>query len=169
MSQTNIRSARLDDAGDIANIYNHYIANTVVTFEEDAVAAEEMAERISETQSSNLPYLIAEENRAVLGYAYASKWKGRCAYRYTVEATVYLNPDSTGKGLGTKLYRELFKQLAELSYHMVIGGISLPNEGSIALHEKFGMEKVAHFSEVGYKFNRWVDVGYWQGSIDTLA
>ena len=165
MSEVEIRSADTGDGEAIAGIYNHYIQTTVVTFEEEDVSGQEMGERIQETQSAKLPYLVAERGGEVIGYAYASKWKGRCAYRYTVEATVYLNPDATGGGIGSALYTELFKQLKELNYHMVIGGISLPNEGSIALHEKFGMKKVAHFEEVGYKFDRWVDVGYWQGPI----
>jgi len=165
MSVTAVRSAELEDASDIAGIYNHYIANTVVTFEEDQVSAAEMAARIGETQASKLPYLVAEQSGQILGYAYASQWKGRCAYRYTVETTIYLGPSEIGNGLGTLLYRALFQQLAALNYHMAIGGISLPNEASIALHEKFGMQKVAHFSEVGFKFDRWVDVGYWQGRV----
>lgn len=160
-----IRPADGGDAHSIAAIYNHYIANTVVTFEETAVNGEEIATRIDETEEQSLPYLVAEVDDQVCGFAYASKWKGRCAYRYTVEATVYLTPDATGHGLGSKLYSELFKTLSGLGYHMVIGGISLPNDASIALHEKFGMEKVAHFKEVGYKFDQWVDVGYWQGPV----
>ena len=160
-----IRSADTVDGGPIAAIYNHFIETSIITFEEEAVSAEEISARITQTYSENLPYLVAEDNGCVKGYAYASKWKGRCAYRYTVEVTVYLDPTAIGKGIGSRLYEALFERLAAQNYHMAIAGISLPNEGSIALHEKFGMEKVAHFKEVGYKFNRWVDVGYWQGLI----
>ena len=161
-----IRAASREDATAIAEIYNHYINNTVVTFEETPVAGEEIANRIAETQSANLPWLVAEDTSGqVLGYAYASKWKGRCAYRYSVEITVYLAEEATGKGLGSRLYKALFSELKQLSYHTVIGGISLPNPASVALHEKCGLEKVAHFKEVGFKFDRWVDVGYWQGQL----
>ena len=160
-----IQAAGSGDAQSIAAIYNYYIINSVVTFEETEVTANEMAERIAETAGENLPYLVAKRGDDVIGYAYASKWKGRCAYRFTAEITVYLAPEQTGGGTGSALYRSLFDQLSALNYHMVIGGISLPNEGSIGLHEKFGMQKVAHFQEVGFKFEQWVDVGYWQGPL----
>jgi len=160
-----IREAVSSDAQSIAAIYNYYITNTVVTFEESEVTTDEMKSRLKETIEQDLPYLVAELNKQVVGFAYASKWKGRCAYRYSVETTVYLSPDSTGGGLGSLLYIELFSRLEKLGYKTAIGGISLPNPGSIALHEKFGMEKVAHFKEVGFKFEDWVDVGYWQGRL----
>ncbi|WP_163833414.1 arsinothricin resistance N-acetyltransferase ArsN1 family B [Spartinivicinus ruber] len=157
-----IRQAKPCDAENIANIYNHYISNTVITFEEESISADEMNNRIQEIMSMGLPWLIAEKNGEIVGYAYASKWNGRCAYRFSVEATVYLSPSAKSEGWGTKLYEELFSMLRESSIHVVIGGIALPNPASIALHEKFGMEKVAHFKEVGFKFGQWVDVGYWQ-------
>ncbi|NVJ65949.1 MAG: N-acetyltransferase family protein [Gammaproteobacteria bacterium] len=157
-----IRAASIDDANTIADIYNHYIQTSIITFETELVSAEEMAKRIEETQSQELPYLVLESNNQVLGYAYASKWKGRCAYRFSLETTVYLASNATGKQYGTQLYQELFTQLKALNYRTVIGGISLPNPASIALHEKMGMQKVAHFKDVGFKFNQWIDVGYWQ-------
>ena len=161
-----IRPAQAADAGAIARIYNHYVRETHVTFEETPVDAAEMATRIAETGAASLPWLVAQSSAAsagdVLGYAYASKWKGRCAYRHSVEATVYLAPGATGRGLGFALYNALLAQLREHRLHAVIGGIALPNPASIALHEKLGFEQVAHFREVGFKFGRWVDVGYWQ-------
>jgi len=93
---------------------------------------------------------------------HASKWKGRCAYRFSVEATVYLKTGKLGKGIGTKLYTALLNDLRKRNIHAVIGGIALPNKESQYLHEKFGFKKVAHFTEVGYKFNKWIDVGYWE-------
>jgi phosphinothricin acetyltransferase len=165
-----IRSVELTDAVAIANIYNHYVLNTAVTFEETEVATADIKSRISEAVEQSLPYIIyADETGDVIGYAYASKWKGRCAYRYSVEVSVYLHPDKTGHGAGTRLYEELLKQISELGYHAAIGGISLPNPASIALHEKFGMKKVAHFNEIGFKFGKWVDVGYWQGLLTSPA
>lgn len=157
-----IRVANAKDAQAIADIYNHYIDTSIITFETEHVSTKDIAGRIEETLSQELPYLVLEEDNQVIGYAYASKWKGRCAYRFTVESTVYLSHQATGKSYGTKLYQELFKQLKALNYHAVIGGISLPNPASIALHEKMGMEKVAHFKQVGFKFDKWIDVGYWQ-------
>jgi L-amino acid N-acyltransferase YncA len=160
-----IRVAGQADAAGIADIYNHYIANTVVTFEENAVAAVDIGERIQATARLDLPWLVAGDNGEITGYAYASKWNGRCAYRHTVEIAVYLSPGRTNQGLGSMLYEALFAQLRKQSIHVVIGGIALPNPGSIALHEKFGMKKVGHFEQVGFKFGRWVDVGYWQGML----
>jgi len=157
-----IRPVANADLEMIAKIYNHYVLNTVITFEEQLVTAREMEESVEEVSSAGLPWLVAEVSNQVVGYAYAGIWKGRCAYRYSVESSVYLDPKATGRGFGSKLYEALFTILREKSIHTVIGGIALPNPKSIALHEKFGMQKVAHFKEVGFKFNRWVDVGYWQ-------
>jgi L-amino acid N-acyltransferase YncA len=103
-----------------------------------------------------------EDVGVVIGYAYAGKWNVRSAYRHTVETTVYLSNSTLSKGWGTRLYQALFDTLRDKSIHTIVGGITLPNPASIALHEKFGMKKVAHFSEVGYKFGKWLDVGYWQ-------
>ncbi|MGH8166642.1 MAG: GNAT family N-acetyltransferase, partial [Woeseiaceae bacterium] len=94
--------------------------------------------------------------------AYASRWHGRCAYRFSVESTVYLDPDRTGRGVGKRLYAALIDAIRDLSMRAVIGGIALPNEPSIRLHERLGFRKVAHFEQVGFKHDRWIDVGYWQ-------
>jgi phosphinothricin acetyltransferase len=159
---TLIRSATTADSEAIARIYNHYISESVITFEEDDVSPKEMAGRVQETIGSTLPWLVAEDQGVVVGYAYASKWKARSAYRFAVESTVYPDHQYTGKGVGTKLYEELLGILRTKSLHVVIGGIAQPNPASVALHERLGFEKVAHFKEVGFKFGRRVDVGYWQ-------
>ena len=171
-----IREVQLLDVEDITTIYNHYISNTVITFEEEEVTAEVFDQRIKKIKSLDLPWLVAEDDtkgvndagcdkhsgKDVLGYAYASPWRERSAYRFTVEVTVYLSPLAIHRGLGSKLYEALIAELRKKSVHVIIGVIALPNDASIALHEKFGMKKVAHFSEVGYKFDQWIDVGYWQ-------
>lgn len=157
-----LRPATADDAGAIAAIYNHYVVNTIITFEEEAVTAVEMAERIAEVQRLNLPWFVWEEGGQVLGYAYASKWKSRCAYRYSVESSIYLAQDATGRGLGKKLYLALIASLRERGIHSIIGGIALPNPASVGLNEKLGFQKIGHFKEVGWKFNQWIDVGYWE-------
>jgi L-amino acid N-acyltransferase YncA len=156
-----IRSATTEDATRIAEIYNHYVLHSTITFEEHAVPVDEMRQRIAEIVDG-LPWLVWLEDSVVQGFAYASKWKGRSAYRYSAESTVYLAKDSMGKGIGSRLYQALLAELRERRFHTVIGGIALPNAASVALHEKLGFEKVSQFREVGWKFNRWIDVGYWQ-------
>jgi len=160
-----IREASREDAARIAEIYNHYVANTVVTFEEESVSPEEMRRRMDDVFASSLPWLVAEVDGVIAGYAYATKWKTRAAYRYSVETTFYVADGMSKTGLGTGLYTELFRQLKERGIHAAIGGIALPNAASVALHDRFGMRKVAHFEEVGFKFGRWVDVGYWQRTL----
>ena len=157
-----IRLIAAADSASVADIYNHYVASTIVTFEEEPVAADTMALRIDAVQARGFPWLVAEQAGRVLGYAYAGPWKQRSAYRFSVESSVYIAPDRTGRGLGGALYRELIQRLKALDVHAVVGGISLPNAESVALHEKCGFRQVAHFSEVGRKFERWIDVGYWQ-------
>jgi len=150
-----------EDIPKICEIYNYYIENTIITFEEETISNEEMEKRVNEINST-LPFLVYEDDGEIKGYAYASKWKGRCAYRFSVESTVYLEPGYDGKGFGTKLYTQFLCDLREKNIHAVIGGIALPNDPSRRLHEKLGFKKVAHFPEVGFKFNKWIDVGYWE-------
>jgi phosphinothricin acetyltransferase len=157
-----VRAATAADAGAVAAIYNHYVTDTIVTFEEEPVPAAEMARRIAEIQAASFPWLVAAEGPEIAGYAYAAPWKRRSAYRHSAEITVYLARGRTGRGLGSKLYGELLPLLRPLGIHALIGGIALPNPASIALHEKFGLRKVAHFEAVGRKLGRWIDVGYWQ-------
>ena len=157
-----IREATANDAQAVADIYNHYILNTVITFEEEAVGAGDMLKRFEKVRLAGYSWLVAEENNNVIGYAYAAKWHERAAYRHTVEVSVYLAPDVLTRGWGTKLYEALFAELRKTSTRAVIGGIALPNPASVAIHEKFGMKQVAHFTQVGFKFGQWIDVGHWQ-------
>lgn len=156
-----IRNAMPADAEAICRIYNPYVEKTAVTFEETPLTPEQMSARI-QSYGARLPWLVFEEEGEILGYAYAASWKERSAYRHSVETSVYLAEGARGRRLGSLLYRELFDRLRELSIHAVIAGIALPNPESIALHEKFGFRQVAHFREVGRKFDRWIDLGYWQ-------
>jgi len=156
-----IRDVQPDDAAQICSIYNYYVLNTTITFEETAVSEEEMRARIIQITKKN-PWIVYEEDGIVIGYAYASEWKSRCAYKYSVETTVYLLENAKGHGIGSTLYKELLTSLKSKNIHAAIGGIALPNAASVALHEKMGFEKVAQFKEVGYKFEKWIDVGYWE-------
>ncbi len=156
-----IRPATAADAEQICDIYNHYVRDTVVTFEESPVAAAEMAQRIADI-TARLPWLVWESDGVVLGYAYASPWKVRAAYRRSVEASIYLAPQATGRGIGTALYEAIIRDVRGRGIHCVIGGAALPNAASVALHERLGFEKVAQFRQVGFKFGRWIDVAYWE-------
>jgi len=156
-----IRPITLHDTEAAKDIYNYYIEHTIVTFEEQQIDTEEMRNRIL-NHPPELPWIVFEEQKNVKGYAYAIPWKKRAAYRQSVEISVYLNHLEKGKGIGTILYKNVLQRLEQLQIHAVMCGISLPNAASIALHEKLGFNKVAHFKEVGYKFNHWIDVGYWQ-------
>lgn len=159
---TPIRLAEIGDACTIAAIYNHYIQTSIITFEEHDVTVESMSQRIADVQSYNLPWLVYLTDGELLGYAYATRWKPRSAYRYSVEITVYTAPGTSGRGIGSALYSELFKRIKDCGVHVAVGGIALPNAASIALHEKFGMKKIGEFSEIGFKQGRWLNVGYWQ-------
>lgn len=156
-----IRACEVKDVPAICDIYNHYILHTIITFEETPVAIAEMAARV-EMYTMHYPWLVCEVNGEVVGYAYGSKWKERSAYKHTVEVTVYLKDGTSGQGYGKALYSELLEKLKDQGCHVVLGCIAIPNEASAGLHEYFGFEKVAHFAQVGRKFNQWIDVGFWQ-------
>ncbi len=157
-----MRDAGHADAAAIAEIYNHHVLNTIVTFEEVPVASDEMRGRVEELREQNLPWLVAERGGEVVGYAYGGKWHRRAAYRHSCEVTVYVGAEHVRTGVGVALYGELLPRLKSLGMRTALGGIALPNEGSVALHERFGFAKAAHYSQVGFKLGRWIDVGYWQ-------
>jgi len=156
-----IRPASTADASAICSIYNYYVKTSAITFEDVPVCADEMARRISDV-ISHLPWLVFEQDGNVLGYAYATKWRGRVAYRSTVESCVYVAHAHSRSGIGSKLYQALIPELRKRGVHAVIAGIALPNPASIAIHEQCGFEKIAHFREVGRKFDQWIDVGNWE-------
>jgi len=157
-----IRTANKGDAGELARIYNHYVTATHMSFETEKVPVAEMARRVGETLAMPLPWLVAEQTGQVAGFAFAARWKSRDAYRYVAESSIYLDPAMIGCGHGLRLYTALIDAIRDLSVHSVIGVIALPNEPSISLHERLGFRKCAHFEQVGYKHDRWIDVGYWQ-------
>ena len=156
-----IRPATLKDGVALANIYNWYVENTVITFEEEPVSGGDMAQRIVVADETR-PWLVLEEAGRVIGYASAERWKSRCAYRQSRETSVYFDREHRGRGYGRQLYEALINELRKTPIHVLIAGIALPNESSIAMHEKLGFVKVGQFSEVGLKFGRYIDVGYWQ-------
>ena len=157
-----IRPANPNDAQTVAEIYNHYVLTTFISFELEPVSAAEMSGRIADILGAGLPWLVLENNGRVAAYAYASKWRSRPAYRQTVETTVYVSQDQRGQGFGRAVYTRLLADLTAGGLHTAIGVIALPNEASVRLHESLGFKKAAHFTEVGYKYGKWIDSGFWQ-------
>lgn len=161
-----LRPARHADAAAIAAIYAHYVRTSVITFETEAPDAAEMAARIS-SLLPRYPYLVAEEDGAVLGYAYAGKLYDRAAYRWTAEATVYVAPGQHRRGIGRMLYGALIATLEKQGFQAVIGRITLPNTASVALHEAFEFVACGVFAKVGFKHGAWHDVGLYQRDFGT--
>jgi phosphinothricin acetyltransferase len=159
IEEPNIRAVEADDAARMAEIYNYYVENTIITFESEPVTPAEFLRRIG-AHPEQLPWYVIEDSGIVIGYCYAAPWKQRSAYAHSVETSIYLDKGACGKGLGKRAYSFLIANLEHV--HAIMGGIALPNDTSIALHEALGFQKVAHFKEVGRKFERWIDVGYWQ-------
>ncbi len=158
----NVRPAVHDDAVEVAYIYNHYIATSHATFELDPIDGWEMLSRMEDGWNFGYPFLVCEDKDGICGYAYARQFRERAAYAHTVETSVYVKPGHDGLGIGSTLYRALIAELSNGDFHAVVAGISLPNDDCVRLHEKFGFEKVAQFREAGRKFDRWIDVGYWE-------
>lgn len=157
-----IRDVRAEDAEALASIYNYYITDTTVSFEDTPVDAVAMRLRIDAVLGAGLPWLVIENEARVAGFAYAIPWKPQAGFRHSVESLIYLDPAATGKGIGVMVYNALIARLRGLKIHSAIGRITLPNPASVALHEKLAFRKVAHLEHIGWKFDRWVDMGYWQ-------
>ena len=154
-----IRAVTQADAAAIAAIYNHYVRETIVTFEEAEVSGEEMSARIAATPAS-YPWLVGEAGGELIGYAYAGRYQERSAYRHSAVSSIYLDHRHCGQGFGKPLYGALLDRLPDLGVHVVMGGVAIPNPASLALHHKLGFRKAGEFAEVGFKFGRWVDVIY---------
>lgn len=161
MSAATIRLAAAADFAAITAITNHYIRTTTVHFATQPVTAQELHDDW-QAQREVHPWLVTEVAGAVLGYAKAGVFRSRAAYRWTTETGVYLDADHCGQGLGEPLYRRLLEVLRAQGFHSVIGGIALPNPTSVRLHERLGFVAVGAIRRAGRKFDRWVDVGFWQ-------
>jgi L-amino acid N-acyltransferase YncA len=156
-----LRPVALDDAAAIAAIYAYYVDHTVITFEEEAPDATEMKRRIA-TTTAGYPWLVAEEDGALIGYAYGRAYHTRSAYRWTCETGIYLVHDRRSRGTGRALYTTLIDELAKQGFITAIAAISVPNDESTRFHEALGFVEVGRFAGVGYKHGAWQDVGYWQ-------
>ncbi|MHC3511156.1 GNAT family N-acetyltransferase [Streptococcus suis] len=160
----NIRSAQIEDAADLVAIYAPYVENTAITFETEVPTVSDFASRIKKTLEK-FPYLVAEEEGQVVGYAYASTYYARAAYDWTVEMSVYVSNEARGKGIGSLLYDAIEEDLKARGFKNFLACIALPNPASLALHEKRRYEQVAHFKNVGYKFDTWHDIVWLQKSL----
>lgn len=156
-----IRAATTADAPAIQAIYAPVVEHTAISFEETPPSVAEMAARIEVTMQ-DYPYLVAELDGQVAGYAYASQHRTRAAYRTSVDVTIYIAEGARRSGVGRALYGKLLLALAERGFHAAFAGIALPNQGSIALHESMGFTPLGIYHEVGRKFGKWHDVGWWQ-------
>jgi L-amino acid N-acyltransferase YncA len=158
------------DVRAITSIYNHYVMNSVATFDEISKTEDEMRKKILLILQSNYPFLVLEENGVVIGYAYASQWKERPAYRFSVEISIYVHWDSVGKGFGFILISKLLELLQQNigHVHSVISTIALPNPSCCHLHEKMGFIQVSHYKEVGFKFGKWIDVCCYQKNFSSV-
>jgi L-amino acid N-acyltransferase YncA len=156
-----IRPAVEDDFPVIAAITNHYIQNTAIHFGTDLLTAEDHAAPWRQSRD-HYPYLVATRAGAVVAYAKASVWRERAAYRHTTETGIYVAPDAHGAGIGKQLYTTLIAAIDAAGFHTIVAGIALPNDRSFALHRALGFTEVGTFREVGFKFDRWHDVSWWQ-------
>jgi phosphinothricin acetyltransferase len=150
-----------EDGEAVARIYGPFVRDTAISFETEIPDAAEMGRRIGEV-SPAYPWIMAEVDGEVVGYAYGHAFAARAAYGWSVETSIYLDGDSRGRGVGTTLYRALLPILARQGYRQAFAGVSLPNPASVALHERAGFVRAATYTAVGWKFGRWHDVGWWQ-------
>jgi len=155
------RVATPDDAQAILAIYAPYCSSTHVSFETVAPSEQQMRERIARI-TSQYPWLIGEVDGQVAGYVYATQHRERAAYRWSVDVAVYIAESHHRRSLGRALYTSLFALLREQGLFQAYAGITLPNAASVGLHESVGFQPVAVFPKVGYKLDRWLDVGWWR-------
>jgi phosphinothricin acetyltransferase len=162
-----IRDARAQDLPDVREIYNHYVKNSVVTFDEDTMSLAQWRQKFTYLAKLEMPFIVAESpSGQVLGYALVTPWKQKKAYRYTVENSIYLGPASTGKGLGRALLAALIDRSTAAGIKEIIAVIADAGaEPSIRLHEQFGFEEVGRMGKVGFKFNRWLGTVLLQKSL----
>ncbi len=163
-----VRIASISDAAAIQGIYGPMVERTSISFELEPPTVEEMAHRIESTLPK-YPYLVAEREGLVVGYAYASQHRAREAYQWSVDVTVYVAPEAHRSGIARALYARLIPVLERQGFHTAYAGIALPNEGSVGLHEALGFEHLGTYTEVGFKQGKWHDVGYWRKRLNSAT
>lgn len=159
-----IRPFIIADAKHILNLYRYYIIHTTITFEEDVPRLEDFKRRI-EKISAQYPYIVADVDNEIAGFAYATKFRNRSAYRWVVEVALYVDIRHQGRGIGKKLLGELLDILTKLGYYDVYAVITLPNDRSVALFESFGFTKNTILKKAGYKNGTWCDAGVWEKNL----
>jgi L-amino acid N-acyltransferase YncA len=154
------------DAAACAAIYAPYVRDTPISLEEHAPTAREIAQRIQTTTRTH-PWVVAEDETSVIGYAYATRHRERACYRWATDVTVYVAPESQRRGVGRALYQTLFGLLVKQGFRMACAGITLPNPASVGLHESLGFQPVGVYQNIGWKHGAWYDVGWWQLDLST--
>jgi phosphinothricin acetyltransferase len=158
-----LRAAVAADLVALTDIYNYYVVNTAITFDLHPFTTEARRPWFEEhSPAGRHRLLVAAEDGALVGYATTGRWRPKAAYETTVEASIYCRADAVGRGIGTRLYTGLFDALVSEDIHRIVAGVSLPNPGSIALHERLGFRPVGVFSGVGRKFDRYWDVAWFE-------
>ncbi len=162
-----VRQAVLEDVPHIREIYNHYVLNSTVTFDEEPMSLSAMRKKLTTIDALGFPFIVAESpSGQILGYAYVYPWKEKAAYRYTVENSIYLGPAATGKGLGRELLNELIMRSKAAGIREIIAVIADKGaDASIAMHEKFGFTEIGRMGKVGFKFDRWLGTVLLQKSL----
>lgn len=162
-----IRDARAEDLPWVRSIYNHYVANSTVTFDEEPMTLRQLRSKAQHMAKLGFPFIVAESpSGEILGYAYVYPWKDKAAYRYTVENSIYLGPAATGKGLGRVLMTELIERSRAAGIKEIVAVIADKGaDGSIRLHEQFGFKEIGRMGRVGFKFERWLGVIMMQKSL----
>lgn len=159
-AELTIRTATADDAAEALAIYAPIVRDTAISFETEVPSTEEFAARI-ESSNLNHAWLVGLSGGELAGYAYGTAHRGRHAYRFSTEVSVYVHAGHRGSGVGRRLYDRLFERLAELGYYHAYAGITLPNDGSTGLHGAVGFRHIGTFPKVGFKFGAWHDVSWW--------
>ena len=157
-----IRNATENDLQPMLDIYNEIIMNTTAIFQYDPHTLEQRKEWFAQKKKENYPVFVAEENNMIVGFSTFGQFRNWQAYKYSVENSVYVKADCRGKGIGKLLLQPLIDAAKGMQLHTIIAGIVADNEASIALHKQFGFVEVAHFKEVGYKFDKWLDLKFLQ-------
>jgi phosphinothricin acetyltransferase len=156
-----IRDFKFSDLTQVVTILNYYVKNDTCIFQMEPYTFIEIENKFNSILSI-YPIFVDERDGKVVGFAYGSRWRDKPAYALSVETTIYIHPDYKYAGIGEPLYQKLINTLAEMKFHLLVAGMTMPNVASQRLHEKLGFEYVGSFKDAGMKFGQWHDVGFWQ-------